>query len=549
MNNFEEVSRKSKTECANNDFNLLLQEGNIAFYKACEVTQIFIYDKSKEKAFNYYCLFVFDELNQTDKETEYLLPKSESLNETLSLGVQRKRISIEKTRQVFEELQQGELNYDEECEISSNLVLLPKSFISNSSNKTIMLNNILKPNYWGDNYIVEFFDETKDILNITKSNRRIIDLINNKLKSLVSVKLDLSKVYDRIGNIIFQFPITLLKTEIISNRDSVNLSVNTEYHPSVTKPKNLHIEMRSQFDNIITGFSSSETSELSIRSVLKVGDDNNLQTSIFDKDSNLLLHSSELIFCNSIICNGRIGMQYSEPRTITQKDGKVKEIELFFNEDFGIRKSQQNDYFEQINKRKRNNKIIQSSGDYKIFKGNQNEDALNFIRTKLSNLSNDIKEICLWDPYLRASDIMKTLYFENTGIPFRCISSYQKAKKLNENEETINDEKKIFESFCKEQKQAFLDNSNNLRVSLKFLAQHGIYGWRFHDRFLIFIPKDNSDLPIVYSLGTSVNSLGKEHHIVQKVTNPREILNNFEELWSLLDNGECIVTEIPLRKV
>ena len=100
-----------------------------------------------------------------------------------------------------------------------------------------------------------------------------------------------------------------------------------------------------------------------------------------------------------------------------------------------------------------------------------------------------------------------------------------------------------FEVFCKRQSDYFDTHSNNLRVKLKFLAQHDVYGWKFHDRFLIFVPYESTDMPEVYSLGTSVNILGKNHHIIQKVTNPREISNNFEELWKLLDNGKCVVKE------
>ena len=202
-----------------------------------------------------------------------------------------------------------------------------------------------------------------------------------------------------------------------------------------------------------------------------------------------------------------------------------------------------NDYFERISARNRNNEILQHSGDYKVFKENQTDEAFSFLRDKIIQHNDDIKEICLWEPYLTAFDIMATLYFENTGLPFRCITSYQKAKNLSQDD----DNQKSFEQFRKEQEDLFLKNSNNLRVNLKFLAQQGAYGWKFHDRFLIFVPKDNTNLPEAYFLGTSINTIGKNHHIIQKVTNSREILNNFEELWKLLDNDECLVAEFPKK--
>ena len=43
----------------------------------------------------------------------------------------------------------------------------------------------------------------------------------------------------------------------------------------------------------------------------------------------------------------------------------------------------------------------------------------------------------------------------------------------------------------------------------------------------------------MWSLGTSVNSFGKKHQILQQVSNPRYILDDFEELWAALEDGSC----------
>ena len=47
--------------------------------------------------------------------------------------------------------------------------------------------------------------------------------------------------------------------------------------------------------------------------------------------------------------------------------------------------------------------------------------------------------------------------------------------------------------------------------------------------------------PQVWSLGTSVNSLGKSHHIIQSVSHPQPIVDAFEELWDKLSVEECLV--------
>ena len=51
---------QDKQKCANDDFQLLLAAGNIAFYSACEVTQVFLFCKVDKRVTNYFTLFCFD---------------------------------------------------------------------------------------------------------------------------------------------------------------------------------------------------------------------------------------------------------------------------------------------------------------------------------------------------------------------------------------------------------------------------------------------------------------------------------------------------------
>ena len=51
--------------------------------------------------------------------------------------------------------------------------------------------------------------------------------------------------------------------------------------------------------------------------------------------------------------------------------------------------------------------------------------------------------------------------------------------------------------------------------------------------------------PRAYSLGTSVNSLGKDHHILQRVSNGRLVADAFQELWELLDADDFLVWKYP----
>ena len=80
-----------------------------------------------------------------------------------------------------------------------------------------------------------------------------------------------------------------------------------------------------------------------------------------------------------------------------------------------------------------------------------------------------------------------------------------------------------------------LGQDTDLRLS--FRTVHGNNGSSFHDRYLIL--KYQLNKTRVWSLGTSVNSVGKSHHIVQIVESPMLIDDFFDEEWSQTDTDKC----------
>ena len=285
-----------------------------------------------------------------------------------------------------------------------------------------LLNEIIKPNYWGDNYIIEFFDEKKKIFTDCDNQREYFDKVCDYVNSLEVISINLSKVYDRIGNIIFQFPITLYKTSIESSRDSVSFIIKNEAHSRLKIAKNLSVTIRTTLDDVITGFFSYEINELSSSQYCNVGDDNFIETTVMDKQTNLILHYSLLILMKKICYGMNIGLQNSEERILKDENGAIKKSYSQFIRDYSfVGKSDQNSYDDLISRRNINNDILKHSDDYFVSKSDDRKNALNFLIKKFSAI--DLKEICLWNPYLSPQDIFDLLYPENTGVPFRCIGS------------------------------------------------------------------------------------------------------------------------------
>jgi hypothetical protein len=84
------------------------------------------------------------------------------------------------------------------------------------------------------------------------------------------------------------------------------------------------------------------------------------------------------------------------------------------------------------------------------------------------------------------------------------------------------------------------ERSNHYGIHAELRCQWGEHGYNFHDRFLMVLRSDR-EKPCVWSLGTSINSLGKKHHIIQSVEHPQMIVDTFEELWNDLNVPECLV--------
>ena len=87
----------------------------------------------------------------------------------------------------------------------------------------------------------------------------------------------------------------------------------------------------------------------------------------------------------------------------------------------------------------------------------------------------------------------------------------------------------------RQQLESGIGRDTDLRLS--FRSVHGNNGTSFHDRYLIL--KFGINKTRVWSLGTSINSVGKSHHIIQIVESPMLIDNFFDEVWQKTADEGC----------
>ena len=558
-------------------FDYLLNSNIMGFYKSCEVTVVFISDKSnKDTYYNFYTIACFSEIDINasgeDRNPKRVYNELKKINDNYSLGIKRYRISIADSKDFFRNLQAKKYTISKDnIKLLNDLVLIPKAYVSKEiAHYPPIINKIIKPNYYGGSYIIEFFDNHKIIKDHFRKTE--LDIIYELIKNSPDFTIDISNVPDRIGNVIFQFPITNYSFEVVHvnkvEKKLEGVEVRLNCCDKIDENLGMQIIAKSSLDDVITDYKVMQCSFIDNNIEIELTDYNNLEIMVTFSDSGMIIYNESIDFIRSIPLH--FTSHVGEKRIFNTSDEKVREINVGKAMTTVIGENKDYSHIDHILKRNAENQIINNSGDYKVLgtlkndnvtKLEQRKAGLDFLRDKLLNHP-EISQVSLWDPYLNIQDIIDLLFFQNTRALLRGITSLSNVTKrssrstppwMNSNviEEELFFNKHIINAgnmgFCKVKNETLTRARkipNCCGINLDFRCQHNSHGTKFHDRFLI-IELGVGELPIVYSLGTSVNSIGENHHLIQKVTNPRVILGNFNNLWDELIPERCRLLLLP----
>jgi hypothetical protein len=565
INREMQIEIDAKKTLAIKDFELLSTPGILGSYQECELTHIYLIETNTKKLFHYYALLSYEEYYEADDKLRniFLTPELLSINKNYKLGIKQMRISFDYARDIFNQLYMNNLIIDGiTFGFSKFMTVLPKTHIPSLwEGDSPLLQSILKPNYWGDSYIIEFFSNQNPLGEILIDN----DFMNINTEIKKNISIDLESIHDRIGSFIFQFPITFIEANLKPTNDWCNAKYTIKTYPPFDYNNNLTSLISTDLDNLMTSCNIIEG--ICEDYYVELGDSHNFELLVINKHNKLVYRYFRGNYFRYFNIDGNIGIHNSEPRIFKNSDNEEIRVDLFSN-DFSVGNSSNRNYDERILRRIRNNDNIKMNSNFAIF-NDQRKEAMSYLRELIHKNSSNSSEIWILDPYLQSKDILDTLYYPSLlGIKLKCIASYQKIKRLfgyiAKSENNPSSLKKCFSNFFKkkkhnledyyfekyklEQKEYFFSNSNNLGIILEYRIKHDMVGFDFHDRFLFFIPKDGEALPKVYSLGTSVNSFGKAYHMVQQLSDPRSVVHVFQELWKQLDNEADRIIKLPEEK-
>lgn len=474
---------------------------------------------------------------------EFLFDKLQNFSRIKDVrwGIQRRVVDIDVIEKIYSELvNNNTFQIDEALDIGS-LKLLPEQYIQPEDwFSKPQLNYILKNNFKYGSYILEFFDEDKSHCQFLFDEPEILNSFSENLSEKLPIKI--GNLSDRLGNIIFQFPInsftltwTTIKNKKLHKYEGLKFEIESKN--SNFNINNLLIRVYEENDNVVTRQRLVEVRD----NITEISLDDCFGTTIevFDKKSSLLLYKNKFSIMKQMNLNMQI-MEHQE--RVFDVNGQTQKVNVKHNQKSVVGKQQKREYFDWILERK-NKPIFKDSNKFSQQYHKQEKKALADIRELINKFGQD--EVYLLDPFLDNDDIKNTLFHSsNISAKLKAITALEQRKLTQTGNFCIFckseiDKDKLTKAQMIEDMQTRFENDNKTfyNIDLEVRAVYKVND-DFHDRYLICI---NGDKEKVISLGTSINSLGDKFHSFEEIENVEEIINFTKNLWKKLDIEECLV--------
>lgn len=532
------------------EIKLALRDGVLGFYNRIEVTEIFSLNPSKTPN-NILTIMVAEKLNEPISTKEiYLTQDLISINplKEWRFGIKRYYLSIDELIIKLGALQKNSRWSECQNEIT-NLKEIDKYFVSADSYELVPINNILKNNFNNGSYVFEWFDFSKENHQELLSSPQALQILSDIVNKIIPISI--ASVSDRVGNFLLQIPIRVIMARFGLEKQNQTYSLNCEldWHEDAQKRDliiNCHL---SENDKICEGYYTTilKSGELNIS--LPIPNKRSHIGTIWDPEYNFILSRTRPSAFISPTARITTSVSTFQERQLT--NGKTcKTISVLKPDNNKTKINSSNSIINWVDKRiydssstqlreSRNFVQYNSRGSNRLQSKNKALDDLIYL---INTYGKDA--VWLWDPYLSFQDLFDTLLQNKySDSSMRAISSLELPPNLSK-EVPLQDnyESKAIQIINK-YKESFnaLPSETLKTINLEFRCKTGNNGWDFHDRFIIFPATNYHSNTTAWSLGTSVNSFGTSHHILQKVHDAQLIANAFLELWNSLESTDCLV--------
>lgn len=559
--------RNAEFDRARAELTRLSTPGMLGFYTHFEVTEVFAVRDEERIPFNVFSILVAEERDGVSEQKPFYLGERIRLKSLKGwmFGIQRCLRPAFEIAQALEYFQRTE-----EWQPSGKrlhvgpLIPAPTQFVPADSTESAPWNNVLKNNFWTGSHIVEWIDPEKAAVKSLFDEPPRLQELSEAIQKQVPIRL--ASLSDRLGNIVVQVPGNVVVASFTKARTGEAI-VSVRWHPKATS-RPLRATCAMQFDNTISGYASGtlDGSDLTLPMQDAQG---TLRGVLWDDQNQVIVAATASTgFINTIGFN--MGVADPEPRvfTIKNRDGREerRRVSLFTSmynvvkapaPDHGEKWTHRRIYRDEAVRLAQSRRFVQ----YNPKSGQQDAEhdkAIRDVRALINRHGE--KGACVWDPYLSADDILQTLFYcSHHNSILRALTAGQeyssgsipKPTLASLRRQTMEWLRQTFwkpppePTFVERQRAVFEAANSNLRgLRLDYRIRSGSAGWPFHDRFLIF-PGEEGTGALAWSLGTSVNSLGKRHHILQQVDDGQLVMDAFNRLWAELDEPQHLIWRVP----
>ncbi|GEM_PF-2596890 len=517
------------------EFDILVKKGNIGFYESCRMLNIVLKNNSTGKYYNYFSQFLFRDSKEEQKNIQFGDKTIDILGGKYSLCYGFKDLSIVDCRKKLEYVVKSESTVHLELENFLFTInnLIPKQYVSD--NAACRISQGLGVSDMGD-YVLELFDEEKkyiaDIYSqlSTQKVKKFFNKISNKFN------INLSLITDKGGGIVFQFPVSVCKINADFDFLKRSIRLQFEWNEKVLDHKKCIITGQAKIGKVFSGFGCVNHDGGPYRDIFIGNFDSNIEMLVYKTHPNLIIARIDcdcprVLEIRGVVTDGK------SIRIFNDKEGEQK---LNIGKQLKDR-SKGTDYLTYVNAHLYSNDLdnLETHNIFFHLKKGSRKKAFITIRSLIKRYATN--QVLLWDPYLRSEDLFNTLYHCNLyDVELLGLGSITDATR-----EIYEDKGKSFNDIIhQEQVKIEMPPNNNLGLDLKFRLQHSSKGFSFHDRFLLFTGSYDV-APIGFSLGSSINSIGNSHSIIQQIQHPQCVIDSFLELWDKLNHENNIVWPIP----
>ncbi|MBL0404040.1 hypothetical protein JKG68_08700 [Microvirga aerilata] len=422
----------------------------------------------------------------------------------------------------------------------------PAMFAPPDGTVEVPLNKILKNNFWAGSHVFRLTDRGKESFAPFFADRRRLQALSDAVSQ--DVPMAFAGLADLLGDIVIQLPVTILAPSVEAPRGAEHSEVKVAWRRR-SAPRDLVVAARNRWDELLIGAAVSQgfrdTANLPIN-----GHRQSVESETWDTTTGRLISATVSTSTLKTIEVDVHEVQH-EPRLFAAPDldGEPQRgrVELTRTRTIVVGEEAVQDANYWLSRRQdlEERRRLTETRDFVQYRSRSgSSDERVRALTDLRFLINKHGEagVDLWDPYLTGEDLLQTLFWCSHGdAPLRGLTDGRDPPSSEPPDDAAPREPTTLRVAFPHRQRAVLerDKGNCQGLHLEYRTRRGPKGWGFHDRFLIF--PNGRDGPRAWSLGTSVNSLGKAHHILQRVSNPAMVAGAFQDLWEALDEPQHVV--------